>query len=115
MRIPVEALALFLNDSNKAGNEGKKPEPVDSAERPGDALKYTLRKRQQRFAGSYNSAALVKERVPAPLRRKSDANSAATERRHGERRKQNLPVLLDTRLIRNRRHSDTAETIRCTI
>ena len=115
MRIPVEALALFLNDSNKAGNEGKKPEPVDSAGRTGDALRYTLRERQQEFAGAYSSATLIKERVQPPQRRKSDAHSAATERRHEERRKQNLPVLLDTRLIRNRRCSDTSETIRCTI
>lgn len=115
MKIPVEPLASFLSGSNKAGNESRKPEPVNSTEQAGDALRYTLRERQEGLAKTYNSPPLVKERTALPQRRKSDATPTAKERRQEERRKQNLPVLLDTRLIRNRRRSDRAETIHCTI
>jgi len=108
MRIPPEVLLPNLYESdNKTLSEDKGAQPVDSSARLRATLSNSLSK--QRHAQE-ETIELVKKGQngrgkPARSGDQRGAQKAGPERRQGERRKEKLPVLLDTRVSRSRRKS----------
>ncbi|MFZ4536376.1 hypothetical protein [Propionivibrio sp.] len=104
MRIPSEATTLYLSESdNKAFSEDKGPQPVDGSAKLRASLPHSLPK--QRQASEENLEGVEQGQNQHRKRRQSVGKNGIEERRQGERRKANLPVLLDTRLTRSRRES----------
>jgi hypothetical protein len=107
MIIPADALPLFLNENERRTfTESNGPEPVDSSASLRGALSSTLKKRGQALEEDWayaeeNSRQSAQERN---RRRKSD-QLHDEKSRQDDRRKANHPVLLDTRMTRNRRQS----------
>jgi hypothetical protein len=118
MRIPPEALLPNFNESdNKTLSEDKGAQPVDSSARLRATLSNSLSKQKhaleetiQRVRQGQNG-----QGKPASSGDQRGAQRAGSERRHGERRKEKLPVLIDTRLSRSRRKSVRDSAIDCKI
>jgi len=101
MRIPSEALSLYLSESDrKTFSDGKRAEPVDASARIGGSLSQSLpNHRHEQEADIEHDQAMRR------------GKSGAEERRQQERRRAKHPVLLDTRLTRHRRESGRDSTI----
>jgi hypothetical protein len=118
MRIPSEVLLPYLSESdNRTFSEDKGAQPVDSSasmratlsnpsSKQKRALKETIERLEQGQNGQGNPAR-NSDRPAAP--------KGGTERRQEQRRKEKLPVLLDTRLSRSRRKSAQDSAIDCKI
>ena len=104
MRIPSEILPPFLREIDRTSTpEGRKTEPIEASFKLGGSLSPRLPEQQHSVENEQTSAGENHEKKL--IRRKNHAISASKERREHERRRQKLPVLLDTRLTRHRRGS----------
>ena len=104
MRIPSEILSSYLSElERKSTPEGRKTEPIEASVRLGGSLSPRLPEQQQAQEDEQTKAG--KNHGKRPTHHKNHAILASKERRQHERRKQKLPVLLDTRLTRHRRES----------
>ncbi|MBK7423097.1 MAG: hypothetical protein IPJ48_08375 [Propionivibrio sp.] len=117
MRIPPEVLLPNLYESdNKTLSEDKGAQPVDSSARLRATLSNSLSKQKH---------ALEKPLSASSRGRTAKGNLLAAainvvpkrqrERRQEQRRKEKLPVLLDTRVSRSRRKSVRDSAIDCKI
>jgi hypothetical protein len=110
MRIPNEFISsYFVEIDRKTTSEGRKTEPIEASTRLGGSLSTALPKQQR--APEDSEAAAGQSHAKRQGHRKNHAILASKERRQNERRKQKLPVLLDTRLTRHRRESGRDSTI----
>ena len=105
MKIPIEALVLYL----KAFAEKTRSGPIDGSTGLRATLSYPFPE-QTRTPEGKGSAASKRQSRPETGRGHPDK-----ERRQEERRKQNLPVLLDTRAGRRRQGPDGYPAINFTI
>jgi hypothetical protein len=113
VRIPTEPLPQYRRrNETKAFTEEDRPEPVDSSAGIDAALSGTLAERErpvrERAADTGKPERRSGKQGPMP-------QGGVEERRCEERRKANLPVLLDTRLTRCRRESNRKRTINVAI
>ena len=118
MKIPAEVLPRNLGESNiTAIDEEKGAKPVDGSAKLGDALKYSLLKERQVLKENIKRVELGQDhrRSRGLSSYQSALKNGDTERRKEERRKEKLPVLLDTRLSRCRRKSARNSAIDCKI
>ena len=92
MRIPAEVVSPYINEGDTKGfAEDKKAGPVENPAR----LRATLQRSPQE----------------QPLRNRRSDRPVSKERRLDDRRKEQIPVLLDTRLTRCRRASSHSQAI----
>lgn len=118
MRIPSEALLPYLSESdNKISAEDKGAQPVDSSARLRATLSNSLSK--QRHAQEETIERVEQDQHGQETHVRSGGlqgeQKADSERRQEQRRKEKLPVLLDTRLSRSRRKSVRNSAIDCKI
>lgn len=100
MRIPAENLAFYLLGNDKTALPEKKgPEPVDASHGVRTALSQSFREQRKKLA---------EENMNRQKIRRLHGND---ERRKTDRRKQKLPVFLDTRLSPRRTESDQNSVI----
>lgn len=118
MRIPPEVLLPNFNESdNKTSSEDKGAQPVDGSARLRATLSNSLSKQKQALEETIERVRQG-QNGQGKTDRSGDQRAtqrAGSERRQGERRKEKLPVLLDTRLSRRRRKSARDSTIDCEI
>ncbi|WP_294259341.1 hypothetical protein [Propionivibrio sp.] len=110
MKIPAEALSLYLSESdNKALAEGQRAGPVEGSAR----LRATLARAspEQGRSREKSDAADERSKDHELKRQKRRGMSVSVERRQNDRRKENIPVLLDTRTKRCRRSSSVEQSI----
>lgn len=95
MRIPAESVPPYLGESDlKTFAEGKRPEPIDGSAKLRGTLSNAMPKRQRDFG---------KDIAPDEEEPKNRRKSVGEDRRRDDRRKQDLPVFLDTRTTKSRR------------
>jgi hypothetical protein len=109
VRIPTEPLPQYRRrNETKAFAEEDRPEPVDSSAGIDAALSGTLAEREKPVREDGADARRLDRRAGEPGQMPPNV---VDERRREERRKENLPVLLDTRLTRCRRKSSRKSAI----
>lgn len=101
MRIPPEAIPPVANVGKEAEGE-RKVEPVAGVSRIPDNFAATLRERTGPLPPAERKAP-GQPPGPAPVGLLPEQSAVPVERRHGERRSENRPVLIDTRSNRGRR------------
>lgn len=108
MRIPTDVIFPNLNESdNKTLSEEKGAQPVDSSASLRATLSNSLSKEKHALEETIKRVKPGQNGQGNPAR-SGDQRAApriGSERRKGERRKEKLPVLLDTRISRSRRKS----------
>lgn len=110
MRIPAELVSPYVNEGdNKAISENKKAGPIEDTAR----LRATLQRspQEQRQAVDEGKPVVDENRERSPLRNRRRDKPVSKERRLGDRRKEQIPVFLDTRLTPCRRASSHAPAI----
>ena len=108
MRIPPEVLLPNLYESdNKTLSEDKGAQPVDSSARLRATLSNSLSKQKHAINETIERVKQGQNGQGKPARSGDQRGSqkAGPERRQEQRRKEKLPVLLDTRVSRSRRKS----------
>ena len=96
MRIPIDALAFYPSEGeHKAHAESTRTGPVEGSAGLRPALSHPFSEQQHTFENDKNAA--LSRRTPFEY-----GGRYGEERRQHERRKQNLPALLDTRLKQRR-------------
>ncbi|MBL8414540.1 MAG: hypothetical protein JNM42_08900 [Propionivibrio sp.] len=114
VKIPTEVLLPYLSESdNKTLSEDKGAQPVDSSAKLRATLSNSLSK--QRHALEETLKRVEQGKNGQENHTRSGAQKAGAERRQEQRRKEKLPVLLDTRLSRSRRKSARDPAIDCKI
>ena len=107
MRIPVEAMVLFLSERNTP--EIKRTEPVDTSVHLSDSTQYSLNHWSPRDTPPGSPPTEQHQPPPTPTKEPQWPSAEPLimeERRKQDRRQRNEPVLLDTRLSHCRRKSD---------
>lgn len=102
MRIPAELIPLARNPAREL-EESRKAEPVGTAARLANDLAATPQGQAALVQRDYARAPAAALQAP-PV--EPEARSPFVERRQGDRRRENRPVLLDTRAKRNRRQAN---------
>lgn len=103
MRIPAEVVSPYINEGdNKAFSENKKAGPIENPARLRATLPHSSQEPRQ---------AVDEGRERSPLRNRRSDRPVSKERRLDDRRKEQIPVLLDTRLTRCRRASSRSQAI----
>lgn len=118
MRIPSEALLPYLSESeNKTSSEDKGAQPVDSSARLRATLSNSLSKQMHVLEETIERVEQDQNGQGHHARGgdRHGTHQAGMERRQEQRRKEKLPVLLDTRLTRSRRKSVRDSAIDCKI
>jgi len=96
MRIPIDALAFYVSEGeHKAHAESTRTGPVEGSAGLRPALSQPFSEQQHTFENDKN--ATLSRRTPFEY-----GGLYGEERRYHERRKQNLPALLNTRLKQRR-------------
>lgn len=118
MRIPLEALTQFLSGRPP---EAKRTEPVAASADLGEAPQFGLRhwtpgaeqhnSRDAQASERGASEGYTQSSAPVLPPAREDTAPGFEERRKSDRRQQNIPVLLDTRLSPCRRKSDRQAAI----
>lgn len=118
MRIPFEALTQFLTGRPP---DAKRTEPVAASADLGEAPQFSLRHwtpGEEHGSRDGHSAERGPGEAPTPNSPSAEAPARKDpplgfeERRKADRRQQNIPVLLDTRLSPCRRETDRQTAIR---
>lgn len=105
MKIPADARSPYLSESDsKAIADGQRAEPVEGPARIRTTLPHTgsERGRGHERGGRAASESAPRSRLPGQMQTNPDS-PVGEERRKEERRKKDIPVMLDTRLTRRRR------------
>lgn len=110
MRIPAEVVSPYINESdNKAIAEDQRAGRVENPARLRATLQHSSQ--EQRQGVDEGRPAADENRERSPLRNRRRDRPVSKERRQHDRRKEQVPVLLDTRLTRCRRASSQSQAI----
>ena len=110
MRIPAEVVSPYINEGdNKAFAEDKKAGPIENPARLRATLPHSSQEPRQ--AVDEGKPAVDEGRERSPLRNRRSDRPVSKERRLDDPRKEQIPVLLDTRLTRCRRASSHSQAI----
>lgn len=110
MKIPAEALSLYLGESdNKAIADGQRAGPVEGPARLRATLAHTSPEQERN--GEESRARGNQSHDHESKRQKRGGLPVSGERRTNDRRKENIPVFLDTRTTRRRSSSPIEQSI----
>lgn len=111
MQIPPDIIPLYRAEANSASTtDNKRAEPVGELAELGNALSESAGERHAQPDQKHSGWKIGKQE----LRTKPRKHYSAEERRKNDRRKENLPVLIDTRLSRSRREAEQNAKINLT-